>query len=136
MSAATDVRDDRRYTKDHEWAIEKPAAAGPEITVGITAFAVDQLGDITLVNLDVKAGDTVTAGKAFGTIESVKTLSDLFAPVSGKVVRVNAALEEKPELVNDDCWGEGWMIVIAPSAPATDLMDAAAYRTFVKESAH
>jgi glycine cleavage system H protein len=134
MSAPTDVKDDRRYTKDHEWALE--TEGGTEITVGITAFAVDQLGDITLVNLDVKAGDSLTAGKTFGTIESVKTLSDLFAPVSGTVVRVNAALEEKPELINDDCWGAGWMVVIAPSAPATDLMDAAAYVTFVKESAH
>jgi len=131
MSAATDVKDDRRYTKDHEWAQEK---AG-ELVVGITAFAVDQLGDITLVNLDVKPGDTVTAGKAFGTIESVKTLSDLFAPVTGTVVRVNAALEEKPELVNEDCWGAGWMIAIRPSGSG-ELMDAAAYRKLILDSAH
>jgi len=131
MALATDVKDDRRYTKDHEWAREQ----GGELVVGITAFAVDQLGDITLVNLDVKPGDVVTAGKAFGTIESVKTLSDLFAPVSGKVVRVNKALEEKPELVNEDCWGEGWMIAIAPSGPG-ELMDAPAYKKVILESAH
>ena len=131
MSGATDVKDDRRYTKDHEWAVEK---AG-ELVVGITAFAVDQLGDITLVNLDVKAGDVVTAGKAFGTIESVKTLSDLFAPVSGKVVRVNKALEDKPELVNEDCWGEGWMIAIQPTG-APELMDAESYKKLILESAH
>jgi glycine cleavage system H protein len=131
MAGATDVKDDRRYTKDHEWALEQ----GGELLVGITAFAVDQLGDITLVNIDVKPGDAVTAGKAFGTIESVKTLSDLFAPVSGKVVRVNKALEEKPELVNEDCWGEGWMVAIAPSSPG-ELLDAAAYKKVILESAH
>ncbi len=131
MSGATDVKDDRRYTKDHEWAQE----TGGELVVGITAFAVDQLGDITLVNIDVKPGDTVTAGKAFGTIESVKTLSDLFAPVSGKVLRVNKALEDKPELVNEDCWGAGWMVAIAPSGSA-ELMDAATYAKLIQESAH
>lgn len=131
-ATATEVKDDRRYTKDHEWAIEKQG----ELTVGITAFAVDQLGDITLVNLDVKAGDTVAVGKAFGTIESVKTLSDLFAPVSGRVIRVNQALEEKPELVNEDCWGEGWMIVIAPTPGSSELVDPEAYRKIIVESAH
>jgi glycine cleavage system H protein len=129
---ATDVKDDRRYTKDHEWAKDDQG----DLVVGITAFAVDQLGDITLVNIDVKEGDTVTAGKAFGTIESVKTLSDLFAPVTGKVVRVNKVLEEKPELVNEDCWGEGWMVVIKPSAADGELLDAARYKTLVAESAH
>src|SRR5690242_15296773 len=108
MSSAKDVKDDRKYTKDHEWA----KAEGKELVVGITAFAVDQLGDITLVNIDVKPGDEVEAGKAFGTIESVKTLSDLFAPVSGKVTRVNAALVDAPELVNEDCWGKAWMVAI------------------------
>jgi glycine cleavage system H protein len=131
MSGATDVKDDRRYTKDHEWAEEK---AG-ELVVGITAFAVDQLGDITLVNIDVKPGDTVTEGKAFGTIESVKTLSDLFAPVTGKVVRVNKTLEDKPELVNEDCWGAGWMIAIQP-AGSVSLLDAGSYKKLILESAH
>jgi glycine cleavage system H protein len=124
---------DLRYTKDHEWA----RAAGSEITVGITAFAVEQLGDVTLVSLDVKAGDTVTVGKAFGTIESVKTLSDLFAPVAGKVVRVNEELAKKPELVNDDCYGKAWMVVIAASDPkaAESLMDAAAYGEHLRAAA-
>ena len=129
---ATDVKDDRRYTKDHEWAKDDQG----NLVIGITAFAVDQLGDITLVNIDVKPGDTVTAGKAFGTIESVKTLSDLFAPVTGKVVRVNKVLEDKPELVNEDCWGEGWMVVIKPSGTDGELLDAARYKTLVAESAH
>jgi glycine cleavage system H protein len=122
------------YTRDHEWA--RPGAAGVEI--GITGFAVEQLGDVTLVNIDVKAGDELTAGKPFGTIESVKTLSDLYAPVSGKVVRVNGDLTSKPELVNEDCYGKAWMIVVAPSDPKAveSLMNAAAYAEHVKESAH
>lgn len=132
MAATTDVKTDRRYTKDHEWAKEEQG----DLVVGITAFAVDQLGDITLVNIDVKSGDKVTAGKAFGTIESVKTLSDLFAPVSGTVVKVNKVLEEKPELVNEDCWGEGWMVVIKPSGGDGELLDAPGYQKLVAESAH
>jgi glycine cleavage system H protein len=130
---SNDVRDDRRYTKDHEWAKED----GAEVLVGITAYAVDQLGDITLVNLDVKVGETLTAGKAFGTIESVKTLSDLFAPLSGKVARVNPALEEKPELVNADCY-EAWMIAVVPSdgAELDKLLDAKAYAHLIETAAH
>jgi glycine cleavage system H protein len=123
-----------RYTKDHEWARE---GAG-EIVVGITAFAVEQLGDITLVNLDVKPGDVLTAGKPFGTIESVKTLSDLYAPMSGKVLRINTELANKPELVNEDCYGKAWMIAIAPSDAQAigSLMDATAYAEHVKASTH
>ncbi len=130
----SDLPADRKYTKDHEWALR----SGGEVSVGITGFAVEQLGDITLVNLDVKEGDTVEVGKPFGTIESVKTLSDLFAPVAGKVVKVNAELANKPELVNEDCYGKGWMVAIAASdAGATDgLMDAKAYGEFLKAAAH
>lgn len=121
-----------KYTKDHEWA----KADGPRVTVGITAFAVEQLGDITLVNVDAKVGDKVTEGKTFGTIESVKTLSDLFAPLNGKIVEINAELDKKPELVNDDCYGKGWMVVIEADDPkAVDaLLDAAAYEAHVKAS--
>jgi len=129
--SAKEVKDDRKYTKDHEWAKEQNGL----IVVGITAFAVDQLGDITLVGLDVKEGDEVVAGKAFGTIESVKTLSDLFAPVSGTVKAINPALEGEPELINDDCWGKGWMISIEPSE-AGDLMDSQAYRSLLESSDH
>ncbi len=123
-----------KYTKDHEWT----KVDGNRVTVGITSFAVEQLGDITLVNLDVKVGDAIEAGKAFGTIESVKTLSDLFAPVSGKVVEINKDLDAKPELVNEDCYGKAWMVVIeATDASAmTGLLDEAAYAAHVKESAH
>ncbi|XYI00796.1 glycine cleavage system protein GcvH [Sorangium sp. So ce1128] len=132
--ASDDVRTDRRYTKDHEWAKQED----DQVVVGITAFAVDQLGDITLVNLDVKPGDTITAGKAFGTIESVKTLSDLFAPVSGRVERVNSALENRPELVNEDCYGKAWMIVVSPSDQGElgGLMEPAAYAELLKTAAH
>ena len=121
-----------RYTKDHEWA----RASGSEVTVGITAFAVEQLGDVTLVTFDVKVGDAIVAGKAFGTVESVKTLSDLYAPVSGVVLRLNDALTSHPELVNDDCYGKGWMLVLAASdaAGVDALMDAAAYGLHMKSS--
>ena len=125
-----------KYTKDHEWT----KGDGNRVTVGITAFAVEQLGDITLVNLDVKVGDPIAAGKAFGTIESVKTLSDLYAPLSGKVVDLNKELDQKPELVNEDSYGKAWMIVIeapADGIQAIDqLMDEKAYAEHVKSSAH
>lgn len=120
-----------KYTKDHEWA----KVEGTRVTVGITGFAVEQLGDITLVTLDVKPGDELAEGKAFGTIESVKTLSDLYAPVSGKIVDVNKALDAKPESVNEDPYG-AWMVVIETSdASATGkLLDQATYAAHVKAS--
>jgi glycine cleavage system H protein len=134
MSSKFEVKDGLLYTKDHEWA----ATRADGVEIGITAYAVDQLGDITLVNLDVKVGDSVEAGKAFGTIESVKTLSDLFSPVSGKVTKINSELESRPELVNEDCYGKGWMIVIAPSNPADreNLLSPSAYGELVKAAAH
>jgi glycine cleavage system H protein len=132
--ASDEVKSDRRYTKDHEWAQPHDG----KVRVGITAFAVDQLGDITLVNLDVKAGDVLTVGKAFGTIESVKTLSDLFAPLSGKVASVNPELESRPELVNEDCYDKAWMIEIIPSdaAELEGLLDSAAYAELLKTAGH
>jgi glycine cleavage system H protein len=119
-----------KYTKDHEWA----KVDGNRVTVGITAFAVEQLGDITLVNVDVKVGDDLAAGKAFGTIESVKTLSDLYAPISGKVVAINKDLDAKPELVNDDCYGKAWMIVLeaADAGAVQQLLDVQSYTEHVK----
>ena len=121
-----------KYTKDHEWV----KVDGKRVTVGITAFAVEQLGDVTLVTLDVKAGDDLVAGKAFGTIESVKTLSDLYAPISGKVIEVNGALDASPELVNEDPYGKAWMIVIEAADPSAEgaLLDAKAYGDHVKAS--
>ena len=127
-----DIPKDLKYTKDHEWALTD----GSELLVGITAFAVDALGDITLVSLDVKVGDSVTAGKAFGTIESVKTLSDLFAPVSGKITRINALLENSPEVINEDPWGKGWMIAIAPEGNGSELMDPKSYADHLSSADH
>ena len=134
MSGASEVKTDRRYTKEHEWALRD----GDAVRVGVTAFAVDQLGDITLVTLDIGVGDELEAGKAFGTIESVKTLSDLFAPLSGTVTEINFALESQPELVNEDCWGKGWMVVVRPrvAADVDALLDAAAYTQHLQDSDH
>ena len=115
---------DLRYTSDHEWL----RAVGGNYQVGITQFAVDQLGDITLVDLP-REGDTVTKGQRFGTIESVKSVSDLYAPVSGKVVKVNADLKDKPELVNSHPYDGAWMIELEPSdkAEVDALLTAEAY---------
>ncbi len=134
MSQASDVKNDRRYTKDHEWALAK----GGSIVVGVTAFAVDQLGDVTLINWDVAPGDHVATGQVFGTIESVKTLSDLFAPVSGTVEKINAELEASPERVNEDCWEKGWMLVITPDDPQAveALMDPKAYGDHIANLEH
>jgi glycine cleavage system H protein len=100
---------DRRYTAEHEWI----KVEGDDYIVGITAFAQDQLGDIVYVELP-KVGDRVESGKAFGVIESVKTASDLYAPVSGEVVEVNSELVDQPQTVNDDPYQKGWMIKIRP----------------------
>jgi glycine cleavage system H protein len=129
---STDVPAGFQYTKDHEWA----KTSGGEVLVGVTRFAVEQLGDITLVVIDAKVGDTVKVGQSFGTIESVKTLSDLFAPVSGKVLRVNGELEGKPELVNEDCYGKAWMVAIAPEGDTGHLMSDTAYAELLKTAAH
>ncbi|HNS96033.1 MAG TPA: glycine cleavage system protein GcvH [Polyangiaceae bacterium] len=125
---------DRRYTVDHEWAKQE----GGSVVIGVSSFAVEQLGDITLVSIDASVGDHLEAGKAFGTIESVKTLSDLLAPISGILEAVNGELEDSPETINDDCYGKGWMIKIKPasSADLDKLMDDAAYETHVKSSPH
>ena len=119
---------DLKYTNDHEWL----RAQGSNWRVGITQFAVDQLGDITLVDLP-KEGDQVTKGQKFGVIESVKSVSDLYAPVSGKVVAINAGLKDAPENVNSDPYGNGWMIEIEPNdkSEMDDLMDVGAYTTHV-----
>ena len=119
---------DLLYTHDHEWL----RAQGTAWRVGITQFAVDALGDITLVDLP-KEGDQITKGQRFGTIESVKSVSDLYAPVSGKVVAVNAALKDAPEAVNAEPYGNGWMIEVEPNdkAETEELLDAKAYTAHV-----
>jgi len=117
-----------RYTKDHEWA----KVEGKVATVGITQFAVEQLGDVTLVELP-KVGAAVRQGEVMGNIESVKTVSELFAPLSGTVQEVNGALADAPQAVNEEPYGKGWMVRIAMSVPgeADGLMDAAAYEKHV-----
>lgn len=119
---------DLKYTNDHEWL--KPT--GSTWRVGITQFAVDQLGDITLVDLP-KEGDQVTKGQRFGTVESVKSVSDLYAPVSGRVVSINTALKDSPEDVNGDPYGKGWMIELEANdkAEVDELMDATTYTAHV-----
>lgn len=133
--SAKEIKQDREYTKDHEWAKRD----GPEVLIGISAFAVDQLGDITMVSFDVQVGDELTKGKAFGTIESVKTLSDLYAPLSGKVTRINPNLDDQPELVNADPWEQGWMIAIEPNALAAEqaeLLGPEDYQKHLEASDH
>lgn len=117
-----------RYTKEHEW-IRVEDSRG---VVGITEYAQDQLGDVVFVELP-KVGTTVEQGKPFGVVESVKTASDLYAPVSGTVIAVNEKLIEHPELVNQDPYGEGWMIVIQMSDPTqvSSLMTAEEYEAYL-----
>lgn len=119
-----------RYTKDHEWA----RIEGNRVTIGITKFAVDQLGDITQVDLP-KEGETVTQGQVFGSVESVKAVSDLYAPCTGKVVKVNDPLGDSPEYVNDEPYEEGWMIQVELDKPEelSSLMNAADYTAYIKE---
>src|SRR5271156_4640861 len=125
MMSAT-YPDDLLYTKDHE----KVA------TIGVTRFAVDQLGDVTQVELP-KEGETLKQAEVFGSVESVKAVSDLFAPLSGKIVKVNSPLSDSPEYVNEDPYDEGWMIQLAIANPKEleSLMDAEAYQTFLREHA-
>lgn len=122
--------EDLRYTREHEWARKK----GPLVVVGITDFAQDQLGDVVYVELPA-VGDAVKKGESFGVVESTKAVSELFSPLSGKVVEVNDPLSDAPETINEDPYEEGWMIAIEPSDPKEidALMDAQAYRTFVEE---
>jgi len=125
-----DVPSDLKYTKDHEWA----RIEGNRVTVGVTQHAVDQLGDIILVSVDAKVGATVASGKVFGVVESTKSVSDLFAPVSGTVVAVNEALKDAPEKVNESPYDAGWMVVFEVAGTSTDLdglMDAAAYGAYL-----
>jgi glycine cleavage system H protein len=122
------VPTDLRYTRDHEWV----RVDGDEATVGITQYAADQLGDIVFVELP-DAGRALEGAKAFGVVESVKAVSDLFAPVAGEVVATNDALAGGPELVNSDPYGDGWMVKLRITDPTEldDLLDADAYDALV-----
>jgi glycine cleavage system H protein len=126
--------DDLYYTKDHEWARLEERDGQKLATIGVTRFAVDQLGDVTQVDLP-KEGEALKQADVFGSVESVKAVSDLFAPLSGKVVKVNSPLGDSPEYVNEDPYDEGWMIQIAVGDPKEldGLMSAEAYQAFVRE---
>lgn len=119
------------YTRDHEW-LRRDESRTDEAVVGVTAFAQDQLGDVVYLDLPAP-GAAVTAGERFGEIESVKTVSDLYAPVSGEAIAVNEALTEHPELVNSSPYGEGWLlrVRVADASEFGALLDAAAYRALL-----
>ena len=124
------VPDGLRYTKDHEWA----KIEGTRARIGITDFAQDQLTDVVYVELP-PIGKAVKQGEPMGTVESVKAVNEIFSPISGKVVETNKALADKPELVNKDPYGEGWMVVLeaAEMAQAKALLDPGAYRRHIGE---
>lgn len=121
---------DVKYTKEHEWI----RLEGDVAYVGITDYAQEQLGDIVFVDIQT-VGETLAADEVFGTIEVVKTISDLFLPVAGEVLEQNETLEEQPELVNKDPYGEGWLIKIKPTADADfdSLLDAEAYKALIND---
>lgn len=122
--------EDLKYSKEHEWVLVEGSVA----TVGITDYAQDQLGDIVFVELP-GVGDKVSKEDAFGVVESVKAVSDIYAPVSGKVLEVNDDLPENPEMLNEDPYGDGWIIKIEMSDPEElqDLMNATEYEEYVAE---
>jgi glycine cleavage system H protein len=127
--ADTVIPKDLHYSEQDEWA----RSEGDRVTVGITDYAQQQLGDVVFVELPA-LGSRLERGAAFGVIESVKAVSDLYAPISGEVIEVNDALGTRPELVNEDCYGEGWMLVVRADGDATaGLLDAAAYAKYVEE---
>jgi glycine cleavage system H protein len=123
--------DNLQYTKEHEWA----RAQGKSVVIGVTYHAQESLGDVVYVELP-KVGSTVTAGTSFGVIESTKAVSELFAPISGKVVKVNEELVNSPQTVNQDPYQAGWLIEVEPSEPRqlNQLLDSAAYQKTIKES--
>ncbi|QKS72217.1 glycine cleavage system protein GcvH [Paenalkalicoccus suaedae] len=124
------VPKDFKYSEEHEWVKQE----GESVRIGITDFAQDELGDIVFVELP-EVGDEVKADEPFGSVESVKTVSELYAPVSGKVVEINEELEDSPELVNESPYEKAWMIVVEPSdsGELDKLMDAEAYEQLIDE---
>ena len=121
--------DDLKYTAEHEW-VRSPGTSEGAVRVGITDFAQDALGDIVYVSLPA-VGDDVAVGTPIGELESTKSVSDVYAPVDGSVVAVNEALDQSPELVNSDPYGEGWLFEVVPTDPSSvdALMDAATYES-------
>jgi glycine cleavage system H protein len=123
------IPDNLKYTKDHEWI----KVDGDEALIGITEFAQKELGDIVFIEVETE-GETLEVGEAFGTIEAVKTVSDMFMPVSGEVLEFNAELESNPEIVNKDPYGEGWIVKVKISDPADldDLLEAEEYKELIE----
>lgn len=126
------IPQDLKYTDEHEW-LRTPGGAEGSIRVGVTDYAQEQLGDIVYVQLP-DVGTTAAVGDAVGELESTKSVSEVYCPVAGEIVAVNEALNDAPELVNSDAFGEGWLVEIVPSdASATDsLLDAAAYQALIE----
>ena len=121
------IPDDLQYTKSHEWV----RAEDGTVTIGITDHAQEELGDVVFVELP-DVGATIEAGDSFGTVESVKAVSDLYTPVGGEVVEVNSSLEDSPEKINDDPYGEGWIVKLSTSEEA-DLLSPEEYEKVVEE---
>jgi len=127
-----DFPDELKYTEQHEWA----RVEGNVVRVGITDFAQDALGDVVYVDVP-EIGTEVQANEPFGEVESTKSVSDVYAPVTGRVVERNAELADSPQLVNDSPYGDGWMIAVEPADPSEmeGLLDAAGYRSFTEREA-
>jgi glycine cleavage system H protein len=125
-----DIPDDLRYSREDEWARSEDG----RVVVGITDYAQQQLGDIVFVELPA-VGTSVSQGDSFGVVESVKAVSDLYAPVAGEVIEVNADLADSPEVVNEDCYGDGWLLAIRPEdeEEVESLLDAEAYRKHIRD---
>ncbi len=121
--------EDLRYTNDHEWV----RSEGDTVVIGVTDFAQDNLGDVVFVELP-EVGSTVTANEPFGEIESTKSVSDLFSPIDGTVTAINPDLEDAPETVNSEPYGEGWLITVTPADvnSLSELLDADAYRALIE----
>lgn len=127
-----EIPSELRYTREDEWV----RIEGERIVLGISDYAQQQLGDVVFVELPA-VGTVLERGEPFGVVESVKAVADLFAPLTGRVVEVNATLAEQPEVVNQDCYGDGWMLVVEPDDPAEleELLVASDYRQHVKDRA-
>ena len=128
----TDIPDDRRYTREHEWA-RSESGGDNRIVIGITDYAQDQLGDVVFVGLP-EPGAEVHAGEPLGEVESTKSVSDIYSPVSGRVAERNTEMESSPELVNSDPYGQGWLVVVtADPESLSELMSAEEYGKFLEE---
>ena len=126
----SEVPAELKYTKEHEWT----RAEDGRVVIGITDFAQDQLGDVVFVELP-EAGTAVEAGKPLGEVESTKSVSDVYSPISGTVVEKNSEVEQTPELINSDPYGKGWLVAIEPTGEPGEMLSADEYRAFVESDA-